>query len=120
MIGNAKEHGGLYYFEDGQSLSTFVANSFFGFHSNCQDIILWHFWLGHPCFHYLRKSFPTLFVDKDPSSLHCEFVCWLSIIVHLILLNLINLQKLFILFIVTFGVHLGFPHCLENMVYYIY
>ena len=24
MIGNAKKHGGLYYFEDGQSLSTFV------------------------------------------------------------------------------------------------
>ena len=31
MIGNAKEHCGLYYFEDGQSLSTFVANSFFWF-----------------------------------------------------------------------------------------
>ena len=31
MIGNAKEDGGLYYFEDGQSLSTFVANSFFWF-----------------------------------------------------------------------------------------
>ena len=28
MISNAKEHGGMYYFEDGQSLSTFVANSF--------------------------------------------------------------------------------------------
>ena len=31
MISNAKEHCGLYYFEDGQSLRTFVANSFFWF-----------------------------------------------------------------------------------------
>ena len=73
MIDNAKEHGGLYYFEDRQSLSTFVASSFFCFHSNCQDIMLWHFWLGHPSFHCLRKIFPTLFINKDPSSLHCEF-----------------------------------------------
>ena len=62
MIGNVKEHGGLYYFKDGQSLSTFV-----------QDIMLWHFRLGHPSFHYLKKLFPTVFVNKDPSSLHCEF-----------------------------------------------
>ena len=35
--------------------------------------MLWHFQLGHPSFHYLRKLFPTLFVNKYPSSLHCEF-----------------------------------------------
>ena len=73
MINNAKEHGDLYYFEDGQSLSTFVTNSFFGFHSNCQDIKLWNFQLGHPSFHYLRKLFPTIFVNKDPPSLNYEF-----------------------------------------------
>ena len=33
--------------------------------------MLWHFWLGHPSFRYLKHLFPKLF-DKDPSMLHCE------------------------------------------------
>lgn len=31
-----------------------------------------HFRLGHPSFHYLKKLFPKLFINKDPSSFHCD------------------------------------------------
>ena len=42
------------------------------FASNNKDIMLWHFRLGHPSFRYLKHLFPKLFVNKDPSMLHCE------------------------------------------------
>ena len=78
-IGNAKENGGLYYFEDGQISSALVQRAFFGSISSSsdQDILLWHFQLGHPSFFYLKQLFPNLFINKDPSSLQCE-ICALA------------------------------------------
>ncbi|MCR2847981.1 DDE-type integrase/transposase/recombinase, partial [Weizmannia coagulans] len=38
------------------------------------EIMLSHFWLGHPNFVYLQKLFPSLFINKKPSSFQCE-VC---------------------------------------------
>ena len=34
--------------------------------------MLWHFRLGHLSFRYLKHLFSKLFVNKDPSMLHCE------------------------------------------------
>lgn len=36
------------------------------------DIMLWHFRLGHLSFRYLEKPFPSLFINKDPRLFHCE------------------------------------------------
>ena len=41
------------------------------------EIYLMHFRLGHPSFHYLKKLFPELFINKDLSSFHCE-ICGLA------------------------------------------
>ena len=39
---------------------------------NNDEIYLWHFRLGHPSFYYLKRMFPHLFDNKDPSSFKCE------------------------------------------------
>lgn len=36
------------------------------------EVVLWHFRLGHPNFMYLEKLFPLLFKNKSPSSFQCE------------------------------------------------
>lgn len=66
-IGSAKEHNGLYYFEEGisnnkQALT--VGCEFLSL-SREQQIMLWHSRLGHPNFQYLKQLFPTLFRNKD-------------------------------------------------------
>ena len=76
MIGSAKEKDGLYYFDDGPDLSrqfqSTSVNSIFVSKEN--DIMLWHYRLGHPNFQYLKYLIPNLFKNKSPSSFHCE-VC---------------------------------------------
>ena len=37
-----------------------------------QDCMLWHFWLGHPNFKYMKYIFPHLFSKVDVSSLSCD------------------------------------------------
>ena len=41
------------------------------------EVMLSHFRLGHPNFVYLKKLFPSLFINKKPSLFQCE-VCQLS------------------------------------------
>lgn len=36
------------------------------------QIMLWHFRLGHPSFSYLKQLFLLLFINKDLSVLQCE------------------------------------------------
>ena len=52
MIGSAKEKYGLYYFDDGPDLSrqfqSTSVNSIYVSKEN--DIMLWHYRLGHPNF----------------------------------------------------------------------
>ncbi|KAL6344335.1 hypothetical protein AAG906_037913 [Vitis piasezkii] len=66
-IGNAKELGGLYYFEDDNfenkqaSTRSCASSSLF----RKKKIMLWNFRLGHPNFQYLKHSFPSLFRNKD-------------------------------------------------------
>ena len=78
-IGNAKLSGGLYYFDDGSLPKDSVSTSCLGviFDSSKTDIMLWHFRLGHPSFHYLKRLFPSLFSYKNPSSFQCE-ICALA------------------------------------------
>ena len=81
MIGSARQSEGLYFFEDGsnlrqqsQSLSTCLESMSV---SSDNDIMLWHFRLGHPSFRYLKYLFPKLFMNKDPSFFKCE-ICELA------------------------------------------
>lgn len=41
------------------------------------DIMLWHYRLGHPNFVYLNKLFPSLFKNKNISDFQCE-ICQLA------------------------------------------
>lgn len=74
MLSNAKQVGGLYFFEDGYDLSRqsqrACLNSISILSEN--EIMLWHFRLGHPSFYYMRHLFPKLFMNKNPSSFQCE------------------------------------------------
>ncbi|KAK8328423.1 hypothetical protein V6Z12_A11G250900 [Gossypium hirsutum] len=72
MIGTAKVDDGPYVWnkdstQGGLALST----------SKDDTIMLWHCWLGHPNFLYLKKHLPLLFRNKSISSLKCE-ICQLS------------------------------------------
>jgi len=79
MIGNAKENGGLYFFEEGPTPSKPVQSSCFEAMSLSRnhEIMLWHYRLGHPSFYYLKRLFPSLFLNKNPSSFQCE-ICILA------------------------------------------
>lgn len=78
MIGNARENGGLYFFE-GPTTSKPVQSSCFEAMSLSRnhEIMLWHYRLGHPSFYYLKRLFPSLFLNKNPSSFQCE-ICILA------------------------------------------
>ena len=78
MIGSARMIEGLYYFDElsssnkkTQSLSSTSSNFI------CEQIMRWHYRLGHPSFSYFKHLFPALFKDIDCSFFHCES-CYLS------------------------------------------
>ena len=58
-IGNAKENNGLYYFEDGGNLCRQAQMT--SLKSICvssdNEIMLWHYRLGHPNFQHLKYLF---------------------------------------------------------------
>ena len=72
-IGNARMINGLYYFKDktsdnkiAQGLSSISSVSVH------DQIMVWHYRLGHPSFSYLKYLFPTLFKGVNPLSFQCE------------------------------------------------
>ena len=75
-IGSAKEKDGLYYLDDGPNSSRQCQSTCLNYVyiSKDNDIMLWHYRLGHPSFQYLKYLFPNLFRNKIPSSFQCE-VC---------------------------------------------
>ena len=81
MIGSAEEHDGLYYLEDGSDVNKIGQKTscfqIFSFPMNNKEVYLMHFRLGHPSFSYLKRLYPTLFLNKDPSSFHCD-ICALA------------------------------------------
>ena len=73
MIGSARMIDGLYYFEDNDSKNK-KAQGLSSISSILvkDQIMLWHYRLGHPSFPYLKKLFPSLFRRLDCSKFHCE------------------------------------------------
>lgn len=74
-IGSAREDGGLYYFggkDQAVGLSCDV-NSL----SIREQIMTWHYRLGHPSFPYLKHLFPVLFQKLKNQYLHCD-ICSFS------------------------------------------
>ena len=81
MIGNAELCIGLYILKLDQSpighdLRTWCQTVSYESNKN-SAIMLWHFWLGHPNFRYLKRLFPSLFTNKDLRSFYCD-ICQLS------------------------------------------
>ena len=79
LIGSARMVNGLYYFDD--DLSSNKTTQGYGCSisslSAREQIMLWHFRLGHPSFSYLKHLFRNLFKNLDCSSFQCES-CYLS------------------------------------------
>lgn len=67
MINNAREIGGLYFLEDGSKLRKSITSTCFESISvaSSDEIMLWHYKLGHPSFQYLKHLFPSLFFKKS-------------------------------------------------------
>ena len=76
-IGIAKEDGGLYYFKNNECVNTQAAIAENVPSDPNKDVMMWHRRLGHPNFHYLKRLFPVLFSNKNPSSFHCD-ICQLA------------------------------------------
>ena len=87
MIDNVKKINGLYILKNDVLLHKQAhlascnsilgaSNNFSESRNNEQEIMLWHFCLGHPSFLYLKMLFLSLFMNKN-QVFHCE-VCQLS------------------------------------------
>ncbi|KAF7825205.1 Retrovirus-related Pol polyprotein from transposon TNT 1-94 [Senna tora] len=62
MIGSAEECNGLYLLGP----TIFLAFPKTALNVTClPDILLWHYRLGHPNFHYMQKLYPNLFRNKS-------------------------------------------------------
>ena len=79
MIGNVRQQGSLYFFEEGSDLGGQNPSTCFNFISvyNHRDVMLWHLRLGYPSFHNLKILLPSLFINKNPSLFECE-ICELA------------------------------------------
>lgn len=84
MIGSVEMCVGLYLLKGNSPLyeqvdSSCVSNSFSNSISvsNENQVMLWHFRLGHPNFLYLEKLLPHLFINKNSKFFHCE-ICQLA------------------------------------------
>ena len=78
-IGKAWECDGLYYYEDSamENGQANAASSELGSFSSNDEIMSWHFRLGHPNFLYLKSFFPALFGNKNVSDFQCE-ICQIA------------------------------------------
>ena len=101
MIGNAELCAGLYLFPPDESQqekpytklcvspeSQFPSMSVSSSLSNKDSaIMLLHYRLGHPNFLYLKRLFPSLFINKNSKFFHCD-ICQFSKLVIGINLNI--------------------------------
>ena len=72
-IGNARMINGRYYFKKNLS-SGKSAQEFRSIYSMSIDeqIMVWHYKLGHPSFIYLKQLLPIMFKNKDRLKFKCE------------------------------------------------
>ncbi|KAL4297890.1 hypothetical protein GQ457_12G013740 [Hibiscus cannabinus] len=73
-IGSASLQSGLYIIS--RKHNPFPNCSFSHLGHN-DEVLLWHFRLGHPSFRYLAKLYPALFINKKPDLFTCP-VCPLA------------------------------------------
>lgn len=71
-------------------------------------IMIWHSPLGHPNFLYMKRLFPSLFINKNPNLYHCEICQFAKHTRNTTLHNLISQVIIFPSFMVIFGDQLGF------------
>ena len=73
-IGTTRHSRGLYILDDDTSSSSISRTSLLSsyFSTSEHDFMLWHFWLGHPNFTYIKYLFPRLFPKINVSSLSCD------------------------------------------------
>ena len=77
-IGSAKEQGGLYCLKDNKvSDQCYIASCNSTSVPENNDIMLWHWRMGHPSFKYLYRLFPSLCSNNISLDVHCE-VCELA------------------------------------------
>ena len=69
IIGRGTKKEGLYYMDD---FSYGRTNNMYSAGVKERHIWLWHNWLGHPSFQYLRCLFPDLFTKFNESDFKCE------------------------------------------------
>ena len=69
IIGRGTKRGGLYYMDE---FNVGRANKVDRNGDKEQEIWLWHHWLGHPSFFYLRHLFPSLFSNLDSTMFKCK------------------------------------------------
>ncbi|GAA0147742.1 hypothetical protein LIER_07368 [Lithospermum erythrorhizon] len=88
VIGSAEMCGGLYLLNGNSPLhrqvhSSCVSESVSNSSStsvsvsNENNVMLWHYRLGHPNFVYLERMLPHLFINKNSKFFHCE-ICQLA------------------------------------------
>ena len=78
MIGSAKMKDGLYYLEDSSSVNTPAL----GLKCNVsslpvrEQIMIWHYRLGHPSFAYLKHLFPNQFNKLSHENFQYDVCCF--------------------------------------------
>ena len=87
MIGNAEICSGLYLLKGDTPLRRQTQNASCvslksqSILDSCvnkdNEVMLWHYRLGHPNFIYLEKLFPSLFINKTPKFFNCK-ICQLA------------------------------------------
>ena len=77
MIDSAKECGGLYYLNNEDSSRQNLVFKYFSVSLCENNVMLWHYRLGHPSFPNMKNLFSSLYNNKDPSSFQCV-VCQVS------------------------------------------
>ena len=85
MIGSAEMHSRLYFLNlpksqthnDGESQSNSCFHSIIKT-NNDSDVMLWHYRLGHPNFLYLKRMFPSLFINKILNCSNMRYVSFLN------------------------------------------
>ena len=122
MIGSARQSEGLYFFENQTNLKGQSHKTSFGTISisSKDEIMLWHFRLGHPNFQYLKHLFPNLFSNKDHFSFQCK-VCELAKHHRASFpLQSYKPSELFSIIHNDLWDHLGLVHLLKKLVYHSY